>query len=136
DPVRNQTEPGGIRQRGQPLTAPAGDIGHQNVTAQMELRLVEHPPAAGSTYAAPEWPAQGVAQHGIGQRMPGGWPRMNLQLTVDDLPHDLRGQFDQILVACITLGRFVHAYLPGWMPDSSTPLRADSKPCPRTADAP
>lgn len=43
-PVRGELEPGRLRQLGHALTAPAGDVGDDDVATQMELGLVEDPP--------------------------------------------------------------------------------------------
>ena len=48
DPVGREVEPGAIGTGRHPLAAPAGEVGDEDVGAEVQLGLVEDPPAAGA----------------------------------------------------------------------------------------
>jgi hypothetical protein len=80
---------------------PSGDIRNQNVGGEVELGLVENPPAFRGV--APAWFGEtvedGCSQTGGSEGMPWGRPWKGVQVAVEDLSHQMFGQREDILVA-------------------------------------
>lgn len=108
DPVRSECEDALARRRGQSLSAPARDIGNDNVCSEMNLGLVQDPPAAGAAvpelHAGKQCGAERRGAEGVGT----GWPRADLQFACDQLPHQVLGQRDDIVVGRGALSRQRH----------------------------
>ena len=58
-----------VRKHRQPCSEPASQIGNNDVPAEMELRFVENPPAAGPSATLVKRPAQFRAKHGSRNRV-------------------------------------------------------------------
>src|SRR3990167_9026408 len=111
-PVGGELEPGGFRQRGHAFTAPAGDIGDDDVAAQVQLRFVENPPAAGTALAPIEWVPEIAAQRGISLGMFRRGARMGVQLAEENLSHQVFREGEEVFVGGVAFGRFVHDMFP------------------------
>ena len=98
DPVGRQGEEGRVGKVRHPLAPPAGDVGHQDVLAEMQLRLVDDPPAAGAAFAEVERIADLTAQNGTGARMRRGRSRMGVERSLDDFGDHVRRRVDHVLI--------------------------------------
>jgi hypothetical protein len=97
-PVGGQREKALARGRWQSLSPPTRDVGHDDVFDEMELGLVQDPPAAGATvtklHAGEQYGAEGGGADGVGH----GWSRTNVQLALHEFAHQVLGQRDEVVV--------------------------------------
>jgi hypothetical protein len=98
--VATREEVGLLGQDGQPVPAPACQVRHDHVAAQVELRLEQDAPATRSSASAVEGTTQGAAQAGTGVRMARARARGGIQLTVENLSDQMIRHGQQILVGC------------------------------------
>ena len=74
------------------------DIWNHDVVTEMKFRLVEDPPAAGTTATAIERPYEVAAQARAGHGVPRRWPRRGVELPVENLGDEVVWHREQILV--------------------------------------
>jgi hypothetical protein len=98
DPIRREGEVRRLGNGRQALAAPAGEVGHENIVSEVQLGLVEDPPAPWTTAAAvirrPELASQDGRRHSVTWSGPG----RHDELAGDDLANDVLGQRQQIVV--------------------------------------
>ena len=70
--------------------SPAGEVRHEQVLAEVQLGLVEDPPATGPGAAALERAAGVHAEHAGRDGVGGGGARARDQRAVDELGHQVR----------------------------------------------
>jgi hypothetical protein len=110
-PVRSKLERGSLGKLGHPLPPPAGKVRHEDIIAQVQLRLVQDDPAAGAASAAIEGAIELAAEvrRGPGVQRRRTWTRQ--ELAADDLGNDVVGRSEHILVGCLLASGIGH--LPG-----------------------
>ena len=75
---------------------PAGQIRHQDIGAEMQFRLVDDPPAAGTIATPIEAVTQTSAQYRISSGMFWSRQRMGMQLAGKDLTHQMFRQIQKV----------------------------------------
>ena len=85
---------------GETLASPAGQVGHQDVATEVQLRLEENPPAAGTALASLERRVEVARQDAGRHRMPGRGTRTGVELAIDDLGNKKVRDLEEILVGC------------------------------------
>lgn len=78
---------------------PAGRVGDQDGGAQVDLGLIENPPAAGSPHSTAEGAAQGIAEQGIGPGLSGWGLEVGVELPAQALPLPVLRRGEVVLVA-------------------------------------
>src|SRR5262249_48698587 len=113
DPIWGERDPDDVRDRRHALDSPPGDVWVQDVLSEMQLRLVENPPATG--FASSAWWAIKAAEEIApdGRRCPRvrcRRTRAREQLAVDDLGNEMVGHGDQVVVrGAARRGAHLHA---------------------------
>src|SRR2546422_32307 len=99
-PVRSLLEPGDVREFGHVLAPPARKIRDEDIVAEVQLGLVQDPPAARLPCRARRLVegAQVHAHRRGGERVGRGGPGARDQLAVDELGHQVLGSLDDVLV--------------------------------------
>ena len=106
DPVRRKGEEGCVGKVRHALAPPAGKVGNDDILAEVKLRLVDDPPAAGATFAEVERVADLAAKNGTGACVRRGGSRLGVERPADDLGHHMRRRVDHVAVsrpACRTV---------------------------------
>src|SRR6478609_605706 len=99
DPVRCHGDERVAWRLRQSLATPAGDVGHDNVVREMQLWLIDDPPAAGAAVTKLHTGDERRAKRGCAD---GVWHRgsgTDRQLTVYDLADEVLRQSEDVLVA-------------------------------------
>jgi hypothetical protein len=98
-PVRRQRDESVCWRGRHAFSAPTCEIRNQYVLVQVELGLVEDPPAAGSPAVAElKWREQRPAERGSADGVRSSRSRTDYQLTTDDLTDDVLGECEQVLI--------------------------------------
>src|SRR5206468_9930940 len=84
NPVGSDCEECRVRHGWQSSTPPTGQVGYRHVLAEVELGLVQDPPASGASVLIVERGEDG-AETRRGDRVPRGRPRAQEELAVQDL---------------------------------------------------
>ena len=87
-----------VRQRRHPLPSPARDVRHNHGSCQVQLRLVENPPAARSTMAVIEGRTQRETYGRTCAGVSRGWSWRDEEFTVHDFADDMVAQGEDVLV--------------------------------------
>jgi hypothetical protein len=82
------------------LAPPTGEVGNEDVLAQMKLGLVEEDPASRATTTAVEWRSQLLAHAGRGPRVRSSGSGLRVKHPVNDLGHAVRRDREEVLVRC------------------------------------
>lgn len=99
NPIGGELEERCVGKLGEALAAPAGEIGHEDLIDDMDLGLVQDDPPAGTrATATPERGAEVDAQAGRGGGVAEGRPRADDELAIHDLPDEILGERQQVLV--------------------------------------
>ena len=91
----------GVRRVGKerhPLPPPTGEVGYEDVLAQMQLRFVDDPPAPRATRVVVKWTADLRAQRRTGVRVAHGRTRVRVEHTVNNLGDPMGGGIEYVLV--------------------------------------
>ena len=104
-PVRRKREGCRVRYGRHSRTSPSGNVGNENVVAEVQLRLDQDPPSArtGSRGRAMEHRYEITHDLGTGQRVTTGGMRAHDELAVDDLRDHRVRDSDEVLVGRATL---------------------------------
>ncbi|HMG57659.1 MAG TPA: hypothetical protein VK601_29365 [Kofleriaceae bacterium] len=108
DPVGRHGDERRIGHHGEPLAPPAGQIGHDDVVAEVELGFVQDQPAARAAAAAHERRAKLVAEHRPGGHRRTGGSVEQPELAADDLGDHVLRRVDHILIRGTSLVRWLH----------------------------
>ncbi len=107
-PVGRKLEPGCIGQLGHAFAPPAGEVRYQDLLAQVELGFVEDPPATRAAAASTIRVPQVTTQSGIRHGMSGCGPGVGMKAAVNDFPHLVFRQGEEVLVGGFSLGGLAH----------------------------
>jgi len=80
------------------VRAPSCKIGNENIGAEVEFRLEQNPPPSRPSASPVEWTGDLRSENGAGARVRSGGPRVHVQLSADDLSHDVVGQIEKIAI--------------------------------------
>jgi hypothetical protein len=124
-PVRGERQVRLNRQRREPLAAPAGEIRHEHVVAEVQLGLVDDQPAARAVTSAIERTAELDAEDRRGARMRERRPRRGVELAVEHLRDVMLRDRNEIVVSGAFLQRLRGhgtSLTPGAFSESTTNL--------------
>ncbi len=108
NPIRRELEGRNLRKHRHAFAAPAAQIGHESVSRQVQLGLVENHPTPWSSPAPVERAVELTSQTRGRPRVPWRWPRAGDQVTVDDFRDEVLGNALQITVGCAFPGGICH----------------------------
>ena len=108
-PIGRQREMRDVRYRRHALATPTGDIRHDDIGTEVQLRLDEEPPTAGTVLAVLEGTAKRAEQHTGCMRMRRRRPRRRVELAAQDLRDEVLRNRAEILVGRVLLERLAHA---------------------------
>jgi len=109
DPVGWEGEEHVLRRRWHALALPACHVGDDDLLSQVQLWLIQDPPAAGTAVAELHAGDESGAQCRIAEGMRARRARTYEQLSVDNLTHLMLGQRDDVVVRCWSPSGHRHA---------------------------